>query len=64
VGSFVVAVAGDTPLLDPGSEVYTARTFSARRYESQVLNSYGHPVPLVAGQLQRTGRKAEARVLN
>jgi hypothetical protein len=63
VGSFVVAVAGETPLLDPGSEVYTARTFSSRRYESQVLNSYGHPVPLVAGQLQRTGRQAEARVL-
>jgi hypothetical protein len=63
VGSFVVALAGETPLLDPGAEVYTARTFSGRRYESKVLNSYGHPVPVVAGQLQRTGSQARAKVL-
>jgi hypothetical protein len=64
VGSFVV-VLGDRPLLlDPGGEVYTARTFSSRRYESNVLNSFGHPVPLVAGKLQRTGRQAEGRVVS
>ncbi len=63
VGSFVVALGGRTPLVDPGSEVYTARTFSGRRYESKVLNSFGHPVPRVAGQLQRTGREAAARVV-
>ena len=63
VGSFIV-VAGDRPVLaDPGTEVYTARTFSARRYESKVLNSFGHPVPVAAGKLQRTGREAQARVL-
>jgi len=63
VGSFVV-VLGDRPLLlDPGGEVYTARTFSSRRYESKVLNSFGHPVPLVAGKLQRTGRQARGRVV-
>jgi len=63
VGSFVVALAGKTPLVDPGSEVYTARTFSSKRYESGVLNSFGHPVPLVAGKLQRGGRSAAAKVL-
>ncbi len=64
VGSFVV-VSGDRPLLlDPGGEVYTARTFSSRRYESNVLNSFGHPVPLVAGKLQRTGRQALGRVVH
>ena len=63
VGSFVV-VLGDRPLLlDPGGEVYTARTFSSRRYESKVLNSFGHPVPLVAGKLQQTGRQALGRVV-
>ncbi len=63
VGSFVV-VLGDRPLLlDPGGEVYTARTFSSRRYESKVLNSFGHPVPLVAGKLQRTGRQASGRIV-
>lgn len=63
VGSFVVALAGGTPLVDPGSEVYTARTFSSRRYDSNVLNSFGHPVPRVAGTLQREGRSAEAKIL-
>jgi len=63
VGSFVVALAGHTPLVDPGAEVYTRRTFSGQRYESKVLNSFGHPVPRVAGQLQATGRQARARVV-
>jgi len=59
----VVALAGQTPLLDPGAEVYTARTFSGRRYESKVLNSYGHPVPVVGEELQQTGGQARAKVL-
>jgi len=63
VGTFVVALDGEIPLVDPGSEVYTARTFSSKRYESNVLNSYGHPVPLVAGKMQRSGRQAAARVV-
>ena len=63
VGSFVV-VLGDKPLLlDPGGEVYTARTFSSRRYDSNVLNSFGHPVPLVAGKLQPTGSRARGKVV-
>ena len=63
VGSYVVVV-GDRPVLvDPGAEVYTARTFSSRRYDSKVLNSFGHPVPRVAGHLQRTGRSAAGRVV-
>jgi hypothetical protein len=63
VGSFVVVLKDKPLLLDPGSEVYTGRTFSGRRYESDVLNSFGHPVPVVAGKLQRTGRRARARVV-
>ena len=63
VGSFMV-VSGKTMLLcDPGSEVYTARTFSSRRYDSKVLSSFGHPVPVIAGQLQREGAKARGAVL-
>jgi hypothetical protein len=63
VGSYVVVAAGQTVLADPGSEVYTARTFSSRRYESKVLNSWGHPVPIAAGRLQKTGAEAAAGVL-
>jgi len=63
VGSFVVVVGGRPVLADPGNEVYTARTFSSRRYESKALNSFGHPVPLVAGRLQRTGEDARGEVI-
>lgn len=62
LGSFVVALGTTVLLADPGSEVYTARTFSARRYDSEVLNSRGHPVPVVAGRLQSTGRAFAAQV--
>ena len=63
VGSFVVVLDDRPLLLDPGGEVYTARTFSSRRYDSNVLNSFGHPVPLVSGKLQRTGRQASGRIV-
>ncbi len=63
VGTYLVAIGKSTPLVDPGAEVYTARTFSSKRYDSIVLNSFGHPVPLVAGQMQRTGRSAAGKVL-
>jgi len=63
VGTYMVALGDKTPLVDPGAEVYTGRTFSSRRYDSGVLNSLGHPVPLAAGKLQRTGRSAAGKVL-
>jgi hypothetical protein len=63
VGSFIVVLGTHTPITDPGAETYTARTFSAKRYDSDVLNSFGHAVPIVAGQLQKTGGAARAKVL-
>ncbi len=63
VGSYVLVVENTPVLLDPGSEVYTARTFSSKRYVSKVLNSFGHPVPVVAGKLQSPGSKARGEVL-
>ena len=63
VGSYVVVI-GDRPvLLDPGAETYTARTFSARRYDSKLLNSFGHPVPKFGEVLQRTGAQARGKVV-
>jgi hypothetical protein len=63
LGSYVVVIGRKCMLLDPGREQYTARTFSAKRYESKLLNSYGHSVPVVAGQLQREGAAARAKVV-
>jgi hypothetical protein len=62
VGSYVVCIGDAMTLVDPGAEVYTRRTFSAQRYVSNLLNSFGHPVPRVAEQLQRTGRDARGQV--
>ncbi len=63
VGSFLVVIGGEAVIVDPGAEVYTARTFDSRRYQSKLLNSYGHPVPVVAGQLQRPGADAKGTIL-
>ena len=63
VGSFSVVTGESMVICDPGAEVYTRRTFGAHRYDSKVLSSYGHAVPVVAGQLQQPGREAQAGVL-
>lgn len=63
LGSFSVVVGTSMVICDPGSEIYTARTFSNRRYESKVLSSLGHAVPVVGGHLQREGAQAKAVVL-
>lgn len=62
VGSFILSVDEVPIIADPGAEIYTARTFSQQRYESKVINSYGHPVPVVSGELQRTGKEAKGVV--
>ncbi|HQL86475.1 MAG: hypothetical protein GX574_07925 [Lentisphaerae bacterium] len=59
IGSYLVVVNNHAYLVDPGAEQYTRRTFSKDRYVSKILNSYGHPVPVVAGKLQSTGRAAQ-----
>jgi hypothetical protein len=64
VGSFSLVLGRTMVICDPGSEVYTARTFGSHRYDSKVLNSFGHAVPVVAGNLQRTGADARAVVLH
>ncbi|HZV33102.1 MAG TPA: heparinase II/III family protein, partial [Verrucomicrobiae bacterium] len=63
VGSFSVVLGRAMIICDPGAEVYTKRTFGTHRYDSDVLNSFGHAVPMVAGQLQATGSSARAVVL-
>lgn len=63
LGSYLAVVGREPIILDPGGEVYTARTFSKDRYTSKVLSSYGHPVPVVGGRLQRSGRDAQAKIL-
>ncbi len=57
VGTYALFI-GDRQLSgDPGGTVYTAQTFSPRRYENKIINSYGHPVPVLNGVLQKEGGK-------
>lgn len=63
VGSYVVVLDGATVVFDPGSEVYSRRTFSKDRYVSRLLNSYGHPVPMIDGKLQKDGKGTKAKLL-
>ncbi|AHF91451.1 heparinase [Opitutaceae bacterium TAV5] len=63
LGSFIV-VNGSQPVLgDPGADTYVKDTFGPKRYSSGLMNSFGHPVPRVAGKLQRTGRDARAKTV-
>jgi|UniRef100_UPI004049F39B hypothetical protein len=52
LGTFTVLCGAEELLTDPGAEIYTQRTFDINRYEGNLLNSFGHPVPVIAGQLQ------------
>jgi len=63
-GSYVVGY-GDFPLiLDPGMENYTAKTFSKQRYESMMMNSYGHDVPYVGKMLQKGGVDSLGKIVS
>lgn len=61
IGSYVIGVRADQPVGDPGGvRQYSRDSFGAHRYESKVFNSFGHPVPVVAGTLQREADKLVA----
>ncbi len=62
-GSYVVAEGNVPLLLDPGMEDYTINTFGPHRYESMMMNSYGHDVPYVGKTLQKTGEEALGKII-
>ena len=64
VGSYCLFYGNDWLAVDPGAEEYTARTFGPKRYDSPVLNSFGHDVPrLGPGILQSCGSEFRGEVL-
>lgn len=64
VGTFVV-VKGDEMLIgDAGGPYhYAGDMWTDRRYTFKTLSSYGHPVPVLNGECQISGSKAQAKVL-
>ncbi len=61
VGSFIVAVDGKMRLVDAGNMIYTAKTFSDRRYELWNCRAAYHSIPLIGGQEQQAGPEYAAR---
>ncbi|HHW08637.1 MAG TPA: heparinase [Firmicutes bacterium] len=60
VGSFIVFADGRPVFIDPGAPQYTAKTFSAQRYELWPMQSSYHNLPEVNGVQQRQGREYQA----
>jgi hypothetical protein len=60
IGAFSIGMGTAQPLGDPGGpSFYTADTFSNKRLESRLLNSFGHPVPEIDGNLQLDATKVQ-----
>jgi hypothetical protein len=65
IGSYEIAIGDDEPTGDPGGPMYyNKETFGKNRYENKLLNSYGHPVPVIGGQLQIDATKAKPIVVS
>lgn len=60
VGNFIVYAGGLPYLIDLGPETYTAKTFSAKRYEIWVMQSAYHNLPTINGVMQSAGRQFQA----
>jgi len=65
VGSYSIAIGDDEPTGDPGYPTKgDSKIFGPERYNRSMFNSYGHPVPVIAGKLQILAADAEPVVLS
>ena len=65
VGAFSIAFPNQVPFIgDLGGSIYSRDTFGPNRYKNSLLNSYGHPVPMIDGILQTPGENTEAKVVS
>ncbi len=59
-GSWAVTVGPRYLAGDVGAPTYTADTFGPRRRENRLVNSWGHPLPVVDGVLQQDATRVRA----
>ncbi len=65
VGSYDIVLGQTAVTGDPGGPfAYNRDTFGPKRYEFKTLNSYGHPVPVIAGHLQVDATKISPKVID
>lgn len=63
IGSFVIGMGAVQPVGEPGGpHFYTGATFGPHRLDSKLLNSFGHPVPEIGGNLQLDATKVKVSV--
>ena len=55
IGHFILHVAGESLLCDPGRGLYAREYFRQQRYDNFFNNSLSHSVPRIGGQLQAPG---------
>src|SRR2546430_13970641 len=61
VGNFIVYGDGTPVLIGVGVETYSAKTFSAQRYEIWTMQSAYHNLPTINGIMQGAGREFQAK---
>jgi hypothetical protein len=65
IGSFSIGLAGTQVVGEPGGpHFYTVDTFNSKRYDSRLLNSFGHPVPQIDGKLQIEAPLVQPKVID
>ena len=65
IGSFAIGLGDVQPVGDPGGpHYYTGATFGPHRLDFKLLNSFGHPVPEIGGQLQLDATKVHVTVVS
>jgi hypothetical protein len=55
IGHFILHVAGESLLCDPGRGLYSREYFRQHRYENFFNNSLSHSIPRIDGKLQTPG---------
>ena len=63
IGSWVIGMGNTQPVGEPGGPgFYNAATFGPHRLDSKLLNSFGHPVPEIGGQVQLDATQVKVAV--
>ncbi|MCC7400427.1 MAG: heparinase II/III family protein [Chitinophagaceae bacterium] len=60
VGNFIIYANGKPVIVDAGVGVYTAQTFSSKRYELWNMQSQWHNCPTINGVMQQNGKQFKA----
>lgn len=63
VGDFILYAGGQPVIIDAGRGIYTAMTFSSKRYDLWYTQSQYHNLPTVNGVLQNAGKQFAARTV-